>query len=89
MEAPGVESRRPMSVSPFRSVSDGSPVADDENVVSPSSVSICVDPCLRRKVVNGPNVVRDTLFTALAQWTMAPDARALRRTLLEILSALE
>jgi hypothetical protein len=72
-----------------RLVSDGSPVGDGEDVVSPSSISIGVDPFARRKVENGPNVVRDRLFTALAQWTMAPDARALRRALLEILSALE
>jgi hypothetical protein len=40
----------------------------------------------------GPRGTRLTfpikLFTALAQWTVAPDVRALRRTLLEILSAL-
>jgi hypothetical protein len=34
-------------------------------------------------------MVREQLFVALARWTLAPDVRTLRRTLLEILSALD
>jgi hypothetical protein len=33
--------------------------------------------------------VREQLFSALAQWCIAPDVQTLRRTLLEILSALD
>jgi hypothetical protein len=72
-----------------RPVSDGSPVGDGHDVASTSAVSIDVDLFACRKVENGSNAVREKLFTALAQWTLAPDVRTLRSTLLDILSALD
>jgi hypothetical protein len=48
-----------------------------------------VDLSAGRNVENRPIAVREKLFNALAQWTIAQDARTLRRNLLEILSALD
>jgi hypothetical protein len=88
----GAGSRIPPSdvrLDPFRSVSNGSPIGDGEDVAITSAVSIGVDTSAGRNVESEPNAVREQLFSALAQWSIAPDVQTLRRTLLEILSALD
>jgi hypothetical protein len=72
-----------------RSVSDGSSVADPDEVERPSFLSIGVDPFPGRKVENRPDAVREKLFCALAEWTMTRDARTLCRALLDVLSELD
>jgi hypothetical protein len=71
------------------SVSDGSSVADLDEVERPSFLSIGVDRFPGRKVENGPDAVREKLFCALAERTMTRDARTPCRALLDVLSALD
>ena len=74
MEAPGVESRRTVSVSigldRFRMVP---PSVTAAPVATSASIGVALSP--GRKVENSPDPVRDLLFAALAQWISERDLR--------------
>jgi hypothetical protein len=72
-----------------RSVSDGCPVADHEEVESASSVSTGVDVPSGRKVEGSRDPICERLALALARWTAGPNVSVLRRALLEVLIAIE
>ena len=72
-----------------RSVSDGAPVADREDGVSASSVSIGLDAASGRKVESSRDPICERLALALARWAAEPNVRVLRGALLEVLIAIE
>jgi len=88
----GAGSRIPptdIGLDPFRSVSDGCPIADHEEVESASSVSVGLDAPSGRKVERSRDPICERLALALARWTADPNVSVLRRALLEVLIEIE